>query len=305
MRSRSRSRVAGSRDRLAKEWRALTSSQAAPWSRAILTALVQGRGCGLGIPAPVGQLAVDPPKLGFEVPLVEAAGPRESLPRRGSGRVQLADLPAGPREEEEGVGEVEGLAFGAARGDRFDDPVDSLGRTLSDLHPTPKGLEDHTEVPLLVALPKELGFTEELRQAREVAGLGREDCRVGEDVGQRHRVIEVRRQLDGRPCPLVGPPGIAGPQICEGESNQANSSRILGEQGQVPVPMARVVSVQGLPEVPAGSRQIALPERAHPEEVPTLRPGNRVVAVSHQESPTQGARVAEAAPLQSGQAQAA
>ena len=76
-------------------------------------------------------------------------------------------------------------------------------------------------------------------------------------------MIEIDGDLDGRPGCLIGPTGISGPQLDEGQPDEADRPRVLGEQRQMHVAMAQVIGFESVIEIVAGSAQIAPPERAH------------------------------------------
>ncbi len=84
---------------------------------------------------------------------------------------ELAGQAAGPGQEQEGVGQVQGLAVGARARHRPHDLLDAPGRSLADLQPAPQGLQDDHEVALRKTLPQELGVAEEL-------GAGGRDLRL-------------------------------------------------------------------------------------------------------------------------------
>ena len=98
-------------------------------------------------------------------------------------------------------------------------------------------------------------------------------------------MIEIDGDLKCRSSCLVGPAGISGPQLDEGQPYEANSLRVLGVQRQVLVSMGYVIGFDSATEIVAGSGQITPPERAHAKEISALCPGDRVMTRIIEEGP--------------------
>ncbi len=94
--------------------------------------------------------------------------------------MELTGHAASPGEQQETVRQVQGLPIGARARHRSHDLLDARRRSLADLQPAPEGLQDDYEVALRKALPQKLSVAEELGEAEEVFGFGRDDRRVGE-----------------------------------------------------------------------------------------------------------------------------
>ena len=90
-------------------------------------------------------------------------------------------------------------------------------------------------------------------------------------------MIEIDGDLKRGSSCLVGPAGISGPQLDEGQPYEANSLRVLGVQRQMLVAMGYVIGFDSATEIVAGSGQITPPERAHAKEISALCPGDRVM----------------------------
>ena len=118
-------------------------------------------------------------------------------------------------------------------------------------------------------------------------------------------MIEIDGDLECRSSCLVGPAGISGPQLDEGQPYQANSLRVLGVQRQMLVAMGYVIGFDSATEIVAGSGQIAPPERAHAEEISALCPGDRIMTLIVEKGPGEFIAIIEAAALQPGKAETA
>src|SRR5262245_61081553 len=172
---------------------------------------------------------------------------------------------------------MEGLPFGPRARHRPHDLLNAPSRSRADVQPAPKGLQDDHEVAVRKTLPYKVGVVEELGEADEIFGFVREDRRVGDDVPQCHQMIEIDSDLKCRSSCLVGPAGISGPQLDEGQPYEANSLRVLGVQRQMLVAMGYVIGFDSATEIVAGAGQITPPERAYTEEVSALCPGDRIM----------------------------
>ena len=115
-------------------------------------------------------------------------------------------------------------------------------------------------------------------------------------------MIEIDGDLESRSGCLVGPAGVSGPQLDEGQPYEAHRLRVLGVQRQVLVAMGYVIGFDSAIEVVTGAGQIAPPERAHAEEISALCPGDRIMTVLVEEGPGEIIAIVEAAALQPGEA---
>jgi hypothetical protein len=116
-------------------------------------------------------------------------------------------------------------------------------------------------------------------------------------------MIEFDGDLKSGSSCLLGPVGIAGPQLDERQPYEANRLRVLGVQRQMLVAMGYVIGFDSAIEIVAGSGQIASPERAHAEEISALCPGDRIMPLIAEEDPGEFITIAEAATLQPGEAE--
>jgi len=103
-------------------------------------------------------------------------------------------------------------------------------------------------------------------------------------------------------CP-VGPAGISGPQLDEGQPYETNRLRVLGVPRQMLVAMGHVIGFDSAIEIVAGSGEIALPKRAHAEEISALCPGDRITTLIIEEGPGEFIAIVEAAALQPSEAE--
>src|SRR5499426_3753344 len=262
------------------------------------------RSCGgFAFSAAICELTVESPQLGLEIALVAAVCPREPLACGGSSLVELADHAASPGEKKECVGQVEGLPVGTRARHRPHDLLNAPSRSLADVQPAPKGLQDDHEVTLRKALPYKVGVREELGEAGEIFGFGRDDRRVSDDVPQGHRMIEIDGQGKSRSRCLVGPAGVSGPELDPGPPYEANRLRVLGVQRQMFIAMGYVIGFDRAIEIVAGSGQIPPPERAHAEQIAALCAGDRIMALIVEEVPGEFLASVEAAALQPGEAE--
>jgi hypothetical protein len=115
-------------------------------------------------------------------------------------------------------------------------------------------------------------------------------------------MIEIDSDLECRSGRLVGPAGISGPQLDEGEPHEANRLRVLGVQDQVLVAMGGIIAFDSAIEIVTGSGQISPPERAHAEEISALCSGDRILTLVVEEAPGKIIAIVEAAALQPGEA---
>jgi hypothetical protein len=118
-------------------------------------------------------------------------------------------------------------------------------------------------------------------------------------------MIEINGQLESRSGCLLGPAGISGPELDPGQPYEANCLRVLGVQRQMLVAMGHVIGFDGAIQIVAGHGQIAPPERAHAEEIPTLCPGDRIMTLVVDEGLAEFTAIVEAAALQPGEAESA
>src|SRR4030095_4399902 len=102
-------------------------------------------------------------------------------------------------------------------------------------------LSDNEEGALRKTVPDKVGLREELGEAGKIFGFGRDDRRVGEDVPQRHEMIEMDGQLESRSGPLVGPAGVSRPQVNPGQPYETDSLRVLGVQHEMLLGTGRVI----------------------------------------------------------------
>src|SRR5262245_40201628 len=110
-------------------------------------------------------------------------------------------------------------------------------------------------------------------------------------------MIEIDGDLKCRSGCLVGLAGISGPQLDEGQPYQTNRLRVLRVQRQVLVAMGHIIGFDSAIEIVAGSGQIALPKRAHAEEISALRPGDRITTLIVEKVPREFIAIVEAAAL--------
>jgi hypothetical protein len=118
-------------------------------------------------------------------------------------------------------------------------------------------------------------------------------------------MIEIAGDLECRSGRLVGPAGISGPQLDEGQPDEANRLRVLGVQDQMLVAMGYVIAFNSAIEIVTRSRQISPPERAHAEEIAALCSGDRILTLLVEEGPSEIIAIVEAAALQPGEAKTA
>ena len=208
-------------------------------------------------------------------------------------------------EKKERVGQVEALPLGARARHRSHDPLDAPGGALADVQPAPQGVSDDHEVAHRKTLPQELGIPEQLGEADEILGFGRDDPRVGEDVPPRHEMIEIDGQLERRSGLFIGPAGVSRPQVNPGQAYEADRLRVLGVQRQMLVAMGQVIGLDGAFEVLTRPRQITPPEGAHAEEIPALSPSDRIMTLVVDERLAELAALVETAALQPGEAETA
>src|SRR5262245_64094218 len=126
---------------------------ARPLSDGDLNGTAQRSDGGFAFSAAICELTVESPQLGLEIALVAAVCPREPLACGGSSLVELADHAASPGEKKECVAKVEGLPVGTRARHRPHDLLDALSRSLADVQPAPKGLQDDHEVAVRKTLP--------------------------------------------------------------------------------------------------------------------------------------------------------
>src|SRR5262245_7872803 len=276
---------------------------ARPLSDGDLNGAAQRSGGGFAFSAAICELTVESPQLGLEIALVAAVCPREPLACCGSSLVELPDDAASPGEKKECVGQVEGLPVGTRARHRPHDLLDAHIRSLADFQPAPKRLQGDHEVALGKVLPYKVCVREELGEAGEIFGFGRDDRRVSDDVPQGHRMIEIDGQGKSRSRCLVGPAGVSGPQLDPGPPYEANRLRVLGVQRQMFIAMGYVIGFDRAIEIVAGSGQYPRPERAHAEEIAALCPGDRIMTHIVEEVPGEFLAIVEAAALQPGEAE--
>ena len=180
---------------------------ARPLSDGDLNGAAQRSGGGFAFSAAICELTVESPQLGLQIALVAALCPREPLACGGSSLVELADHAASPGEKKECVGQMESLPVGTRARHRPHDLINAPSRSLADVQPAPKGLQDDHEVALRKALPYKVGFREELGEAGEILGFGRDDRRVSDDIPKGHQMIEIDGQRKSGRGGLVGPAG--------------------------------------------------------------------------------------------------
>jgi hypothetical protein len=118
-------------------------------------------------------------------------------------------------------------------------------------------------------------------------------------------MIEIDGDLECRSRRLVGPAGISGPQLDEGEPHEANRLRVLGVQDQMLVAMGYVIAFDSAIEIVTSSGQISPPERAHAEEIAALGSGDRILTLAVKEAPGKIIAIVETAALQPGEAKTA
>ena len=92
-------------------------------------------------------------------------------------------------------------------------------------------------------------------------------------------MIEIDCDLKGTSDCLIGPAGISSPQLDPSQPYETNRLRVLGVQRQMLVAMGHVIGFDGAIEMVPGFAQIAPPKRAHAEEIPALRVGDRITTL--------------------------
>ena len=193
---------------------------------------------------------------------------------------------------------MQGLPLGTRARHRPHDLLDALRRSLADVQPAPKSVQDDYEVALRKTLPQKLSVAQELGEAGEVFGLGRDDRRVSDDVPQRHQVIEIDGDLKSRSGSLVGLAGVSGPQLDPRQPYEANRLRVLGVQRQMLVAMGYVIGFNSAIEIVPRRSQIAPPERTHAEKISALCPCDGIMALIVEEGLAECTAIVEAAALQ-------
>jgi hypothetical protein len=110
-------------------------------------------------------------------------------------------------------------------------------------------------------------------------------------------MVEIDGQLESRSGLFIGPAGVSRPEVDPGQAYETDRLRVLGVQRQMLVTMGHVIGVDGAFEVLTGPRQVTPPEGAHAEEIPSLSPSDRIMALVVDESLAELAALVEAAAL--------